>query len=84
MGHELAAEIEHGALAGPLHEVGLAKIENEIEDDDGEIDEGELGEAGECVSGKPLIEGRKKYRGVFGRDEITVDGHLGNERSDTL
>ena len=43
---DLAAEIEHDLLAGPLHEVGLDELEAERNTQRGEVDERDFGDAG--------------------------------------
>ena len=59
MAEDLAAEIEHDLLAGPLHHVGLNELEAEDEGERGEIEEAELGDSvdgvGREVVGKPRM-----------------------------
>lgn len=42
MAEDLAAQIEHDLLAGPLHQVGLDEFEAEGDDERAEIEHGEL------------------------------------------
>ena len=45
MRHQLAPQIEHGALPGPLHQVGLRKIEHKTQHHNREIEELPVGSA---------------------------------------
>ena len=53
MAENLAAEIEHHFLAGPLHEVGLQELEQETEDQQADIDGRDLRDAGDRTRAEP-------------------------------
>src|SRR6202043_3298052 len=68
--HEFPAEVEHGELADRLHDVHLAELCEEDSGQDGEIDGGDLGDAGEGVGREISVEQAGSVRWF----EVTVDG----------
>jgi hypothetical protein len=55
---DLAAQVEHDLLAGPLHVVGLQEFEDEGEEQQSEIDCRDLYDAGQGPWAEPIPEGR--------------------------
>ena len=66
MAEDLAAEIEHHFLAGPLHEVGLQKLEQEAEDQQSDIDGRDLRDAGDGVRAEPTPDTGESRWQTFG------------------
>jgi hypothetical protein len=56
MAEDLAAQIEHHLLPGPLHEVDLCELQEEDRDLDAEKDPGDLRNAGEGFGTQEAIE----------------------------
>ena len=61
---DLAAQIEHDFLAGPLHEVGLQELEQEAEDQQSDIDGRDLRDAGDSVRAKPAPDAGRRSVGA--------------------
>ena len=80
MAEDLAAQVEHDLLAGPLHEVGLEEFEGVGERERAEVDGGELGDAGHGaaaeMAGEPgeLLGRQAGHVGVDGdHDEVGAE-----------
>ena len=56
MAEDLAAQIEHYLLAGPLHEVGLQEFQEEAEDQQSNVNSRDLRNAGDRARAKPIPE----------------------------
>ena len=90
MAEDLGAEIEHDFLSGPLHEVGLEELEGVGEEQGGEVEEAEFGDASHGaraeVAGEPreLCAGGVVHVGVDGDlDEIWADDIGGGFEDDS-
>ncbi len=74
MAEDLAAQVEHDLLAGPLHQVGLEEFEDEGDQQSAKVEAGDLRDAGHGlaaeVAGEP---GELRGRGVR---HVGVDGDL--------
>ena len=81
---DLAAEIEHDLLAGPLHEVGLDEGEDEAEDVGEEVERGEFGDAGIGVDGEVTGEPGLGGLGAGVGRHVGVDARFEEERADDL
>ncbi len=68
MAEDLAAQVEHHHLSGPLHEVGLQVLKQEAESNQPNIDGSDFGDAHQRFFTEERIE---KPR-FFGRSQITV------------
>ncbi len=53
---DLAAQVKHDFLAGPLHEVGLQEVEEKSEDQHAYVDGGDLRDAGQRPGAQPVPE----------------------------
>ncbi len=53
MAEDLAAEIKHHLLAGPLHEVGLQELEQKAEDQQPDVDDRDLCNSGDGARAEP-------------------------------
>ncbi len=51
MAEDLAAQVEHDLLAGPLHQVGLEELQHEGNEQRAEVEETDLRDAGHWASG---------------------------------
>ena len=89
MAEDLAAQIEHYFLAGPLHHVGLQELENIGEQQRAEVEETDLGDAGDGstaeMMGQPgeLFGWRVRHVGVDGDlDEVRAHDVAGSFEDD--
>ncbi len=80
MAEDLAAQIEHDLLAGPLHQVGLGKLQRVGDEQGGEVEQAKLGDAGHGLRaemmGQPgeFFRRRVRHVGIDGDlDEIGAD-----------
>src|ERR1041385_6750954 len=80
--HELAAEVEHGALAGVLHDVHLEKFGDEAAGEYTQVDDADGGETAERVGRKVRSHPRGDALGM--RLEVAVDGRAGQQRAEDL
>ena len=53
---DLAAQVEHHLLPGPLHQVGLGEFQHEAEDQQNEIDAADLADAGPGLRAQPAVQ----------------------------
>ncbi len=70
----LCAQIEHHLLAGPLHDVGLGKFQQEAEEQQANVHGGDLRDAGKRPRAEEAVEQRM---GFCVAGEILVDGDFG-------
>ena len=84
--HQFAAQIEHGELAGTLHQIGFRELAQESDHNRGEIERRDLRESGPDVGGEPVVQPTVEQRdlGMLGVDQVTVDGQFGEQRPDHL
>ena len=76
MAEDLAAEIEHHFLAGPLHIVGLQELEPETEDQQSHIDRRDLRNARDGARAEPAPDTRRyPGRRTFGR-KVAINRHF--------
>ena len=79
---DLAAQVEHDLLAGPLHQVGLNKLQTEGQDQRGEVDSGNLRDAvhgiGAEASGEPVQMLVRPQR------HVAVDGDLDEDGAENI
>ena len=73
MAENLAAEIEHHLLSGPLHEVGLDELQGKGEDEDADVEAANLRDAGQ---GERCSGGRRSRNGSWGLGQIFIDGNF--------
>ena len=71
---DLAAQIEHDLLSGPLHQVGLNEFETEGEQQRAEVEQSDLGHAANGVGAEMAGEPTQFFTGC--RCEIGVDGYF--------
>ena len=64
VGHQLAAQVEHGLLADVLHDVHLGEFEQEDTEQGREIEHRHLGESGERNRGEQRVERRHDAGGI--------------------
>src|SRR6266576_5396227 len=67
----LAAQIEHDLLAGPLHVIGLQEFQHEGEDQQTKVNRGDLRHAAQGLRAEPIPQAR---RGSLGGGEVAVNG----------
>ena len=79
---DLAAQIEHDLLAGPLHQVGLDKLQDIGNEQRAEIEQAKLGDAGHWpraeMVGQPGELLRRRVR------HVGIDGNLDQIRPDNI
>ena len=75
---DLAAQIEHYFLSGPLHEVGLQELKHESEAEQAEINAGNLCDPVQRARAEPTPQARGR---ALGRRQIAVHGHFHQIRS---
>ena len=75
----LAAQVEHDLLAGPLHQVGLRIFEDEADCQRGHIDKSNLSNANDRIGTQPGIE--QAVRPVRGISKIFVNRDFGEVRA---
>ena len=71
---DLAAQVEHHLLPGPLHDVSLRELEQEAEQQDADVHAGNLRDAGQRARAEKAVEQRVGF-GVAG--EVFVDRDFG-------
>ena len=80
--HELLAQVEHGKLAGVLHQIGLSEFANERPRQPGQVQQPDPRQAGVGVGGKKSVERGAQTRRVG--PQIGVNRNLGEQRSQHL
>ena len=75
--HELLAQVEHGELAGPLHQDGLGEFGDEGAGQHDEIEQRDAGEAGPRVGRQPGVDGSGER--MRARADVLVDGQPGEQ-----
>ena len=80
---ELAAQIEHRALASPLHQVRLTEIEKESRNHHAEIQQTQLRESRPGVMRKPVVQQWENV-GVLRGYQVAVDRQFRKQRSGDL
>src|ERR1700722_20609675 len=78
---DLAAQIEHHLLAGPLHEVGLQELEDEAQEEQSEEDGRDLRDAVQRLRAEPTPE-PGWWSGNWG--QITIDGDFNQIRTEHI
>ena len=78
MFHELLAQVEHGELAGLLHQVGLGELGDKRCHQDGDVEQGDARESGPGVGGQPGIDRRVERAGLGAN--VLVDRQAGEQR----
>ncbi len=79
MAKDLAAQIEHDLLAGPLHHVGLHELEHKDQPERGEIQKSEFGDAADRIVAelraepRALLRRRRKKRVDRNLDEVGAE-----------
>ena len=77
----LATQIEHHHLAGPLHEVGLQIFEQETEEDQSDVNCRNLSYANQRLGTQPFAKQRR--RGMCG-GQIAIHGDHGQSRPEHI
>ena len=77
MAKDLAAQIEHHLLPGPLHDVGLGELKQEAGQQQADVHPRDLRDTGQGARTEPAIQQRMRL-GVAG--EVLVDGNFGEVR----
>ncbi len=72
---DLAAHVEHDLLSGPLHQVGLHKLEQIAEHQRGQVDAGDLGDPDHGIGAQPAGPCRRVERRP--RGHVAIHGDLG-------
>ncbi len=81
--HQFAPQIEHGELAGALHQIRFDELADEADQQRGEIERGNLREAG--PHDRTASQGSSgEVDGMVGLGEIAIDGELGQQGSGHL
>ena len=78
---DLAAQIEHHLLSGPLHDVGLGELEQEAEQQNADVDAGNLRDAGQRPGAEKAIEQGMGF-GVVGK--VLIDGDFRQVRAENV
>ena len=82
MRHQIAPQVEHGALAGVLHEVRLAELEHEAHHNAAKVDQRQLGDADPGIRRKEAVEGGVER--LTGRDQVSIHRHFRQQRTENL
>ena len=80
--HHFAPQVEHGFLSHPLHDVLLAEVAKHAEDDDQQVEKGDLRETGPGAGGQIRIE--DGMGGFSGRRQVTIHCQSGEQRAERL
>src|SRR5439155_25367772 len=81
MFHDLAAQIEHGVLAGVLHKIRLRELAEECPHDHSQVKQSNEGDAVPRVRRKIWVEERRRSRALV---QVAVDGGLRQQRAKYL
>ncbi len=79
---DLAAHVEHDFLSGPLHQVGLHKLEQVAEHQRGDIDAGNLRDPHPGIGAEPTGPCRRMERRP--RGHVAIDGNFSQVRAEHI
>ena len=75
---DLAAQVEHHLLAGPLHVIGLGEFQEETEAQQENVEAAELGDSGQRARAQPAVQ-KTVHAGLL--REIFINRNLGEQRA---